>query len=78
MSREDTDKEDQGPIHHETNDEMELTIPIEELEPRRSKRTRIEKSYGPDFYMYLVEGNRDDIVSSSVFVTEHDSSDREH
>ncbi|KAK3034779.1 hypothetical protein RJ639_032292 [Escallonia herrerae] len=29
-----------------------------EVEPRRSKQMRIVKTYGPDFYMYLVEGTR--------------------
>ena len=27
-----------------------------EVEPRRSKRARIEKSFGPDFLMYVLEG----------------------
>ena len=27
----------------------------EEIEPRRSKRARVEKSFGPDFYTYVVE-----------------------
>ena len=31
----------------------------EQPEIRRSKRRRIEKSFGPDFVVYLVEGTRD-------------------
>ena len=31
----------------------------EVIEPRRSKRQRIEKSFGPDFQNFLVEGSRD-------------------
>lgn len=31
----------------------------EPIEIRRSKRRRIEKSFGPDFVVYLVEGTRD-------------------
>ena len=27
-----------------------------EEEPKRSKRARIEKSFGPDFFMYMLEG----------------------
>ena len=30
-------------------------------EPRRSKRIRTEKSFGPNFIVYLVEGTRDSI-----------------
>ncbi|KAK3034678.1 hypothetical protein RJ639_033633 [Escallonia herrerae] len=35
-----------------------------EVEPRRSKRMRIAKTYGPDFYMYLIEGTRTTIYNS--------------
>ena len=28
-----------------------------EVEPRRSKRERTEKSFGPDFLTYMLEGN---------------------
>ena len=32
--------------------------PPETTEPRRSKQIRMEKSFGPDFIIYLVEGDR--------------------
>ena len=38
------------PVHEELEQPEE-----EELEPRRSKRARTEKSFGPDFYTYVVE-----------------------
>ena len=28
-----------------------------EVEPRRSKRARVEKSFGPDFLTYMLEGD---------------------
>ena len=37
------------------------TCDHESHELRRSKRRRVEKSFGPDFYTYLVEGSRTDI-----------------
>lgn len=64
------------------NQDIDSTIgePIEEeeveqeeiLEPRRSKRARIAKSYGSDFYMYLVEGDRNNVTSTITFNVEHD------
>ena len=47
-----------------STEENERYEPIEPNEPndpvelRRSKRARIEKSFGPDFIVYLVEGTR--------------------
>ena len=35
--------------------------PSESIEPRRSKRARIAKSFGPDFVVYLVEGTRNSL-----------------
>ena len=28
-----------------------------EMEPRRSKRARVEKNFGPDYYVFNIEGN---------------------
>ncbi|KAK3004905.1 hypothetical protein RJ639_017953 [Escallonia herrerae] len=39
-----------------------------EVEPRRSKRMRIAKTYGPDFYMYLVERTKTAIQNSIPIV----------
>ena len=39
----------------------------EEDIPRRSKQQRKEKTFGLDFHVYLVEGTRNDIHSSSIF-----------
>ncbi|GJS72903.1 zinc finger, CCHC-type containing protein [Tanacetum coccineum] len=38
-------------------------VPSETLEPRRGKRARKAKLYGSDFYLYLVEGSRDQVGS---------------
>ena len=27
------------------------------MEPRRSKRARVEKDFGPDYYVFNIEGN---------------------
>ncbi|KAK3016861.1 hypothetical protein RJ639_005982 [Escallonia herrerae] len=47
-----------------------------EVEPRRSKRMRIAKTYGPDFYMYLVEGTRTAIQNSIPIVLNVESDPR--
>ncbi|KAD2804053.1 hypothetical protein E3N88_37430 [Mikania micrantha] len=39
-------------VHDEDQEQLEA----EEVEPRRSKRQRIEKSFGPDFLTYMVQG----------------------
>lgn len=39
----------------EENEERVEEVEEEEIEPRRSKRARVEKSFGPDFYTYMVE-----------------------
>ncbi|KAJ9559825.1 hypothetical protein OSB04_004985 [Centaurea solstitialis] len=36
-------------------DHIEEKEEEEEIEPRRSKRARVEKTFGPDFYTYMVE-----------------------
>ena len=43
-----------------TTESSQKRKPIDpsETEPRRSKRIRTEKSFGPDFIIYLVEGDR--------------------
>ncbi|KAK3028779.1 hypothetical protein RJ639_038000 [Escallonia herrerae] len=41
-------------------------------ELRRSKRARIEKTYGPDFYQFLVEGSRNEGDYSHMYNVEHD------
>ena len=38
------------------------------LIPRRSKRQRKAKSFGPDFDVYLVEGTRNEISSSVPYL----------
>ncbi|KAD5507661.1 hypothetical protein E3N88_15364 [Mikania micrantha] len=51
-------------VHNEDQEQLEA----EEVEPRRSKRQRIEKSFGPDFLTYMVEGEPQtyhDVVTSS-------------
>ena len=54
----------------ESNQEKEFILlpsekssepPSESIEPRRSKRARIAKSFGPDFVVYLVEGTMNSI-----------------
>ena len=51
-------------VHDEDQEQSEA----EEVEPRRSKRQRIEKSFGPNFLTYMVEGEpqtyREAITSS--------------
>ncbi|KAD6454983.1 hypothetical protein E3N88_09689 [Mikania micrantha] len=52
-------------IVHDKNQEQ---LEAEDVEPRRSKRQRIEKSFGPDFLTYIVEGEPQtyhDAVTSS-------------
>ncbi|KAD2805952.1 hypothetical protein E3N88_39329 [Mikania micrantha] len=39
-------------VHNEDQEQLEA----EEVDPRQSKRQRIEKSFGPDFLTYMVEG----------------------
>ncbi|KAK3027606.1 hypothetical protein RJ639_042282 [Escallonia herrerae] len=41
-------------------------------ELRRSKRARIEKTYGLDFYQFLVEGRRNEGDYSHMYKVEHD------
>ncbi|KAI3701767.1 hypothetical protein L6452_27096 [Arctium lappa] len=43
--------------------EEQAIVPTESPMLRRSKIGRIEKSFGPDFQVYLVEGSRDEIGS---------------
>ena len=54
----------------ESNQEKEFILlpyekssepPSESIEPRRSKRARIAKSFGPDFVLYLVKGTRNSL-----------------
>ncbi|GJR48475.1 hypothetical protein Tco_1316578 [Tanacetum coccineum] len=40
---------------NDLQDERQYQPKEEEVEPRRSKRVRIEKSFGPDFVSFLVE-----------------------
>ena len=42
----------------ERHEPIEPNEPNEPIELRRSKRARTEKSFGPDFIVYLVEGTR--------------------
>ncbi|KAD6119649.1 hypothetical protein E3N88_10920 [Mikania micrantha] len=44
------------PVDEIVHDEDQEQLEAEEVEPRRSKRQRIEKSFGPDFLTYMVEG----------------------
>nr|GFD22576.1 calcineurin B-like protein 4 [Tanacetum cinerariifolium] len=50
-------------LHDERRDQLEE----EEVEPRKSKRTRTEKSFGPDFVSFMVEikpmSNREAVTS---------------
>ena len=49
--------------NHDSEDEQEV-----HTEPKRSKRTRVEKSFGPEFLTYLLENepqNYEEAVSSS-------------
>ena len=48
-------------------------VDIKKMEPRRSKRIKTPKTYGSDFYMYLVEGTRNEIGSSIPIVFNMDS-----
>ncbi|KAD7477702.1 hypothetical protein E3N88_00838 [Mikania micrantha] len=56
------------PVDEIVHDEDQEQLEAEEVEPRRSKRQRIEKSFGPDFLTYMVEGEpqtyRDAVTSS--------------
>ncbi|KAD4585600.1 hypothetical protein E3N88_23201 [Mikania micrantha] len=45
-----------SPVDEIVHDEVQEQLEAEEVEPRRSKRQRIEKSFGPDFLTYMVEG----------------------
>ncbi|KAK3017740.1 hypothetical protein RJ639_003096 [Escallonia herrerae] len=47
-----------------------------EVEPRRSKQMRIAKTYGPNFYMYLVERTRTAIQNSIPIVLNVESDPR--
>ncbi|GJX84110.1 zinc finger, CCHC-type containing protein [Tanacetum coccineum] len=49
---------DESQIDDHSND-----VSSETLKPRKGKRVRKDKSYGYDFYLYLVEGSRDQIGS---------------
>ncbi|GJY22152.1 retrotransposon protein, putative, ty1-copia subclass [Tanacetum coccineum] len=44
-------QQDDNDLHDERQDQLKE----EEVEPRRSKRTRTEKSFGPDFVSFMVE-----------------------
>nr|GEV57556.1 enoyl-[acyl-carrier-protein] reductase [NADH], chloroplastic [Tanacetum cinerariifolium] len=44
-------KQDDNDLHNERQDQLEK----EEVEPRRNKRERTEKSFGPDFVSFMVE-----------------------
>ncbi len=46
-------------IEVNTPSQLPETPPVEQEEIRKSKRPRKEKSFGPDFVVYLVEGTRD-------------------
>ncbi|KAD5507540.1 hypothetical protein E3N88_15243 [Mikania micrantha] len=56
------------PVDEIVHDEDQEQLEAKEVEPRRSKRQRIEKSFGPDFLTYMVEGesqtHRDAVTSS--------------
>ena len=43
------------------------------VEVRRSKRIRKEKSFGFDFFVYLIEGTRDSIENEIPYVYSIDS-----
>ncbi|CAM8988449.1 unnamed protein product [Rhodiola kirilowii] len=45
----------------ELEDDVGTSSKITSFEPRRSKRGRIENSFGPDYQVYLIEGSRNDI-----------------
>nr|KAJ0201752.1 hypothetical protein LSAT_V11C600334860 [Lactuca sativa] len=49
-----------------TSREILLPPPIVE-EPRRSTRDRIEKTFGDDFYSYLVEGTQNKVMREVIF-----------
>lgn len=46
----------------DTNKEVQARVE----EPRRSKRARTKKDYGPDFFMYLVKGTRESKSSQTL------------
>ncbi|KAD2806293.1 hypothetical protein E3N88_39670 [Mikania micrantha] len=45
-----------SPVDETVHDEVQEQLEAEEVESRRSKRQRIEKSFGHDFLTYMVEG----------------------
>ena len=47
---------------------MQDTPLDEENIPKRSKRQRKAKTYGPDFHVYLVEGTINDVHSSVPYL----------
>ncbi|GJW55918.1 zinc finger, CCHC-type containing protein [Tanacetum coccineum] len=47
---------DDNDLHNERQDQLEE----EEVEPRRSKRARTEKSFGPDFVSFMVEKKKNE------------------
>ena len=64
-------KEEPGSSKHELetiNGNTQDQNKISEVEPRRSKTTRIEKSFGQDFLTYILEGepqNYKEIMNST-------------
>ncbi|XP_026396641.1 uncharacterized protein LOC113291307 [Papaver somniferum] len=53
---------------------MTRTIPTEDIELRKSKRGRIEKNPEPEFKYYLVEGDKNEILSTTMY-NMHDEGD---
>ncbi|KAK1422305.1 hypothetical protein QVD17_25324 [Tagetes erecta] len=43
-------------VDNVVHDKRHAQYELEEVEPRRSKRPRMDKSFGPDFMTYMVEG----------------------
>jgi len=59
---------DQVEIDQEVDDQTHLEEASTSSQPRRSKRARKEKSFGPDFYVYLVEGSRESVTTQLSYI----------
>ncbi|GJV24530.1 hypothetical protein Tco_1377225 [Tanacetum coccineum] len=61
---------------NDLQDERQDQTEEEEVEPRRSKRARNEKSFGPDFVSFMVENEptsyREAIVEEEIYMNQHE------
>ena len=62
----------ENPHENDVDENKQIVLqdtPLDEKDiPRRSKRQRKAKIYGPDFHVYLVDGTRNDFHSSVPYL----------